>query len=244
MSNRILQEGAKTNMAKKKKAMQSSIRHLITKINPKSPISEQYRTIRTNVQFSDVDKDIKSLLITSSEPEAGKSMTAANLAIVYGQQGIKTLLIDADMRKPTMHYTFRLENLTGLSNALVDNTSFETVAISSDVENLDIIPSGPIPPNPSELLASNRFKELYEEAYEVYDMIIVDTPPIIAVTDAQIVANMLDGVIIVARSGQTEVEHLKQSVQLIEKVQGNLLGTVLNDVEKVNSGNYYYYYGS
>ena len=227
----------------KKKLNQTTnnVRHLIAKINPKSPISEQYRTIRTNIQFSSIDKKIKTLLVTSSEPGAGKSMTAANLAIVYAQQGIKTLLIDGDMRKPTIHYTFRLGNLQGLSNALVDGLSFNRIAEASDIDNLDLISSGPVPPNPSELLASKQFERLLTEASDIYDMIIIDTPPLLAVTDAQILATKLDGVIIVARSGQTETNQLQESVEAINKVKGNILGTVLNDVEKTDNTNYYYY---
>lgn len=227
----------------KKKLNQTTnnVRHLIAKINPKSPISEQYRTIRTNIQFSSIDKKIKTLLVTSSEPGAGKSMTAANLAIVYAQQGIKTLLIDGDMRKPTIHYTFRLDNLQGLSNALVDGLSFNRIAEVSDIDNLDLISSGPVPPNPSELLASKQFERLLTEASDIYDMIIIDTPPLLAVTDAQILATKLDGVIIVARSGQTETNQLQESVEAINKVKGNLLGTVLNDVDKTDNTNYYYY---
>jgi len=227
----------------KKKLNQTTnnVRHLIAKINPKSPISEQYRTIRTNIQFSSIDKKIKTLLVTSSEPGAGKSMTAANLAIVYAQQGIKTLLIDGDMRKPTIHYTFRLDNLQGLSNALVDGLSFNRIAEVSDIDNLDLISSGPVPPNPSELLASKQFERLLTEASDIYEMIIIDTPPLLAVTDAQILATKLDGVIIVARSGQTEINQLQESVEAINKVKGNLLGTVLNDVQKTDNANFYYY---
>jgi len=227
----------------KKKLNQTTnnVRHLIAKINPKSPISEQYRTIRTNIQFSSIDKKIKTLLVTSSEPGAGKSMTAANLAIVYAQQGIKTLLIDGDMRKPTIHYTFRLGNLQGLSNALVDGLSFNRIAEASDIDNLDLISSGPVPPNPSELLASKQFERLLTEASDIYEMIIIDTPPLLAVTDAQILATKLDGVIIVARSGQTEINQLQESVEAINKVKGNMLGAVLNDVDKTDNTNYYYY---
>lgn len=228
---------------KKKNQTTTNGRHLITKINPKSPISEQYRTIRTNIQFSSIDEKIKTLLITSSEPGAGKSMTAANLAIVYAQQGIKTLLIDADMRKPTMHFTFRLDNLAGLSNALVDGLSFNSVVTSSDVDNLNIISSGPVPPNPSELLASKQFEKFLDEATHMYEMIIIDSPPILAVTDSQILATKVDGVIVVARSTQTETTQLEESVDLIGKVKGNIIGTVLNDVQKEDNSKYYYYYG-
>src|SRR5699024_740987 len=226
---------------KKKNQVDNNVRHLITKINPKSPISEQYRTLRTNIEFSGVDKKIRSLLVTSSEPAAGKSMTAANLAIVFAQQGLKTLLIDGDMRRPTVHYTFRIDNLRGLSNAVIDSLTFEGIAIKSDIANLDIIPSGPVPPNPSELLASQRFEDGLNHAYEKYDMIIIDSPPVLAVTDAQVIAHKFDGVIIVARSKQTETEQLKEAVELIKRVQGDVLGTVLNDVKKTDNHNYYYY---
>jgi len=239
-----VQKGVENKMFNKKKnKVATNMRHLIAKMNPRSPISEQYRTLRTNIQFSGVDKDIKSILVTSSEPEAGKSSTAANLAVVYAQQGLKTLLVDGDMRKPTVHFTFRLDNLKGLSNAIVDSQTFEGLAQKSDIDHLYVITSGPVPPNPSELLASDKFKKGLEIATEQYEVIIVDSPPILTVTDAQILANQLDGVVIVARSGKTETDELKESVNLIEKVQGNILGTVLNDVDKTNK-DYYYYYGT
>src|SRR5699024_10486874 len=118
----------------------------------------------------------------SSGPSEGKSLTAANTAVVYAQQGKKVLLIDSDLRKPTVHYTFRLDNLRGLSNLLVHDTSIEDVVSRSDIENLDIISSGPIPPNPSEILGSNRMKEFMAQAKEIYDIIILDTPPVNIVT--------------------------------------------------------------
>src|SRR5690625_3868368 len=155
---------------KKTNKITNNVRHLIAKINPRSPISEQYRTLRTNIQFSGVDKDVNSLLLTSSEPSAGKSMTSANLAIVFAQQGLKTLLVDGDMRKPTVHYTFRMDNLKGLSNAIVDSHTFAGIAKSSDIDNLDIIPSGPVLPNPSELLASEKFRKSMEINQERYDI--------------------------------------------------------------------------
>src|SRR5690625_348700 len=147
-------------MFKRKKAIPNNkMRHLITKLNPRSPISEQYRTIRTNLQFSSVDSELQSIIITSPNAAARKSITAANVAIVYAQQAKKTLLIDADLRKPTVHYTFRLDNLRGLSNVLVGDSTLEDAIEKSDVDNLDILSCGPIPPNPSELLASKRRSE-------------------------------------------------------------------------------------
>ncbi len=228
---------------KKKTLANNNVRHLVAKINPTSPITEQYRTLRTNIQFSTIDEEVKTLIVTSAEPSAGKSMTAANLAIVYAQQGFKTLLIDADMRKPTVHYTFRMDNITGLSNALIDNIQLNDIAASFDVNNLSVISSGPLPPNPAELLGSKRFDQLLENAKEVYDVIVIDTAPLLAVTDAQILSTKTDGVVIVARSNSTETEGLKQAVDLVAKVRGRLLGIVLNDVEKAGD-NYYYYYGN
>lgn len=227
----------------KQKESNNNVRHLIAKINPTSPITEQYRTLRTNIQFSTIDEKVKTIIVTSAEPSAGKSMTAANLAIVYAQQGFKTLLVDADMRKPTVHYTFRMDNITGLSNALIDNIQLEELAASFDVNNLSVISSGPLPPNPAELLGSKRFDQLLASAREVYDVIVIDTAPLLAVTDAQILSTKTDGVVIVARSGSTETEGLKHAIDLVSKVRGRLLGIVLNDVEKEND-NYYYYYGN
>jgi len=231
-------------MAKRNRnrARQSKVRHLIAEINQRSPISEQYRTIRTNLQYASVDNDLQTLLITSSTPAEGKSMTTANLAVVYAQQGKKVLLIDADLRKPTVHYTFRLDNLNGLSNLLVGDGHLSQIVESSSIDNLDIISSGPIPPNPSELLGSKMMQTLINEAKQQYDIIIFDTPPVLAVTDAQILANIVDGTVLVVRSDKTEYEAAIKAKETLEKSSAKLLGTVLNDVEKKN-GNYYYYYG-
>lgn len=230
-------------MARKKNQFKSSkIRHLITKLNPRSPIAEQYRTIRTNLQFASVDEELKTMLVTSPGPGAGKSITTANLAVVYAQQGKKVLLIDADMRKPTVHYTFRLDNLHGLSSILVGEESVEEAVSTTDIDNLDIIPCGPIPPNPSELLGSRKMRTLLHEAGMVYDLIIFDTPPVLAVTDAQILANIVDGSLLVVRSKETENEAAIKAKEALEPAKAKLLGAVLNDREK-KASNYYYYYG-
>lgn len=219
------------------------MRHLITQLNPRSPIAEQYRSIRTNIQFSAVDKAIKSILITSPGPSAGKSITAANLAVVYAQQGMKTLLIDADLRKPTVHYTFRLDNLRGLSSVLIGETTFEDAVEQSDVSDLQILSCGPIPPNPAELLASKRMEDLMTYVEEHYDFVIVDMPPVLAVTDAKIISQIVDGTLFVMRSGNTEKEEAERAYDIINDGQARILGSVLNDVEKTDE-NYYYYYGS
>lgn len=227
---------------RRKIARQNKARHLITQLNPRSSISEQYRTIRTNLNFTSVDNELRSILITSSSMDEGKSLTAANLAIVYAQQGRKVLLVDADLRKPTVHYTFRLNNLRGLTNILVTKEGLETVTQISSMDNLDVITSGPIPPNPSELLSSNKMKSFLEEVLNIYDVIIFDTPPVLAVTDAQILANIVDGSLLVIRSGQTEYDAAIKAKEALEPAKAKLLGAVLNDVEKKET-NYYYYYG-
>lgn len=227
----------------KKNLNSKNTRHLITKLNPKSPISEQYRTLRTNLQFSSVDENLKSITITSSDPAAGKSMTAANLAVVYAQQGKKTLIVDADMRKPTVHYTFRLNNLQGLSNVLIGEATIHDTVVQTDIDNLHALSSGPIPPNPSELLASNRMVKIIEEIYELYDFVIFDSPPALVVTDAKVLANITDGVILVVRSGVSRVEDSEKTIQLLNDGQSKVLGVVLNDRDKTKT-NYAYYYGS
>jgi capsular exopolysaccharide synthesis family protein len=228
-------------VAKRKKQFKTNVRSLITKFNPKSPISEQYRTIRTNIEFASVDKEMRSLLVTSSGPSEGKSSTTANLAVVFAQQGKKVLLVDADLRKPTVHYTFKLDNRIGLSTVLVGEKSLDDTIKETDVPNLHILTCGPIPPNPSELLGSNAMKQMIQKAQESFDMVIFDTPPVLAVTDAQILANTCDGALVVVRSEQTEYEAIQKAKELLEPAHAKLLGIVLNDVAQSKSSTYYYY---
>ena len=231
-------------MARKKSPFtMNKMRHLITNLNPKSPISEQYRTIRTNIQFSSVDEELQSILFTSSGPGEGKSMTTANIAVTYAQQGKKVLLVDADLRKPTVHYTFRLDNLKGLSNVLVGDVLLEEAIHTTSIDHLDVMSSGPIPPNPSELLGSRKMRAILERAKQQYDLVIFDTPPVLAVTDAQIMADFVDGAMLVVRSKVTELDAATKAVEALQPAKARLLGTVLNDREKKGS-NYYYYYGT
>ncbi|MBS4204796.1 CpsD/CapB family tyrosine-protein kinase [Lederbergia citrea] len=222
--------------------MVSTKRKLIAMLNPKSPVSEQYRTIRTNIQFSAVDREIRSLMVTSSGPGEGKSTTAANIAIVFAQQGKSVLLVDADMRKPTVHYTFSMNNAYGLTNVLTRQMRINEAAKVSNLEGLDVLTSGPIPPNPAELLSSNAMKQFFEEAGVQYDLVIFDTPPILAVTDAQVLANQCDGTILVVSSGKADVENVKKTKELLEAANAKTLGVVLNN-KKMANNDYYYYYG-
>ncbi|MFE8698114.1 CpsD/CapB family tyrosine-protein kinase [Cytobacillus sp. FJAT-53684] len=221
----------------------SNQRNLITMTDSRSPVSEQFRTLRTNIQFSAVDSSIRSLMVTSAGPGEGKSTTVANLAVVFAQQEKKVLLIDADMRKPTVHYTFQLHNNLGLTNVLTKQASLSKAVNKTEQDNLFVLTCGPIPPNPAELLGSKAMEEFLSAAYEEFDIILFDTPPILAVTDAQILSNICDGTILVVSSGKTEVEAAAKSKELLLAANGKLLGVVLNQ-KKVKDSQYYYYYGT
>ncbi|WP_164667652.1 CpsD/CapB family tyrosine-protein kinase [Virgibacillus doumboii] len=227
----------------RKKAGNKKIRNLITNIDPRSPISEQYRTVRTNLQFASVDDELKSIMVTSSGPSEGKSMSTANLAVVYAQQGKKVLLIDADLRKPTVHYTFRLDNLRGLTNVLVGEISTGDAISVTEIDKLDVVSCGPIPPNPSELLASKKMKQFLNDVSQLYDKVLFDTPPVLAVADAQVLANICDGLILVVRSKRTEMEAAKKAKESLDPAGAKILGILLNDREQKDS-QYYYYYGN
>ncbi|MDV2582154.1 CpsD/CapB family tyrosine-protein kinase [Alkalibacillus haloalkaliphilus] len=227
----------------RKTTLQRAQQHktLVTHDQPKSPVSEQYRTLRTNLQFSSVDNELSTMIVTSTTQSEGKSLTASNLAIAFAQQGKKVLLVDADMRRPTVHYSFRISNTFGLSNLLVGDHTLEQLVHDSKVDNLDLLTCGPIPPNPSELLASSRMRELIGIAKQSYDLVIFDTPPVLAVTDPQILANETDGALLVIRSKKTEKDAAKRAKELLEQANANLLGAVLNDKD-IKDSNYLYYY--
>ena len=189
-----------------------------------------------------IDQGIKSFLVTSSEASAGKSTTIANLAITFAQQGKKVLLIDADLRKPTVNLTFKVQNRVGLTNVLMNQSSITDAQQRTRVsENLTIISSGPIPPNPSELLGSIAMKRLIESVTEFFDVILIDTPPLSLVTDAQVLSNYVGGVVIVAQANQTKKDGLLKTKKLLNQVQANILGVVLHGAEMSDSNSYYYY---
>ncbi|MCB0281401.1 MAG: polysaccharide biosynthesis tyrosine autokinase [Calditrichae bacterium] len=216
---------------------------LITHLDPKSPVSEAYRTLRTNLQFSRIDKSIRSLLVTSSGPKEGKSTTSANLAIAIAQSGKKVVLIDGDLRRPVVHSIFGIEKDDGLTNYLMNDISYEKMIKKSIMDNLSIIPSGILPPNPSELLSSTRMEELIEKLKTNFDTILFDTPPIIAVTDAAILSTKVDGAILVVSAGQTNYDAVVRAKSLLSNVNANILGALLNGVEVGGMyGTYYYYY--
>lgn len=220
---------------------------LITHISPKSPVAEAYRTLRTNIQFADLDHEIKVIVITSAMAQEGKTTTVSNTAIVSAKAGKRVLIIDADMRKPSIHKTFKKVNSKGLSDALLSDEHPSTFILRSEVENLDLMLSGPIPPNPSEILGSKRMRSLVEKLKQDYDLIFIDAPPVGIVTDAQILASIADGTLLVLRVGHADRRASIYAVELLRNVNANLLGTVLNRLPLNEGGynryKYYAYYG-
>ena len=215
---------------------------LITLEQTKSPISEAFRTLRTNVQFTSVDSATKKIMITSAGPREGKSTTVANLAVSMAQAGKSVLVLDADLRNPTQHKLFGLDNGQGLSVALVQDQGCHQYIKETAVPGVVVLTGGPIPPNPAELVGSKRMKRLIQEVSEQYDMVLIDTPPVVAVTDAAILAQEVDGVILVLASGEVNKEYAQRAKELLDKVGAKILGAVLNKADMKTSEYYYYYY--
>lgn len=213
----------------------------ITHYDSRSPVSEAYRAIRTNLQFAGAGKQLKTLVFTSAVPSEGKSTTVANLAIVMGQDDKHILLIDCDMRKPVIHRRFGLLN-RGLSNCFVEDLPLKEVIQADVFPNLDVVTSGPVPPNPAELLGSKKMKALLQEAAEAYDYVFLDMPPVLAVTDAVLMSSQVDGTVLVLGSGDISPDEGKQAQSVLEKVHANILGVILNKVPQHHKSGYYYYY--
>ena len=219
-------------------------RRLIVHEDAKSPIAEAYRTLRTNIQFSKLDGELKTIMFTSSGPGEGKSTTIANTAVALAQSGKQVILMDCDLRKPVLHKIFGKKN-HGLTNLLVEEVAAEDFLQDTEIENLRILTSGPIPPNPSELLGSKKMQELLDYLKTQADYLIIDVPPVIAVTDACVLAAKVDGIILVINSGTIRPEMAQKAKDLLIKAKGHILGVILNRVEiEEEDAYYYYYYGS
>ncbi len=219
---------------------------VITLNNPKSPASEAYRVLRTNIQYSSIDNPLKILTITSAGPEEGKTTTVINIAVAFVQSGNRVLIIDGDMRKPKLHKILGVVNSNGLTSILVNRADYKDYVRKTKLEGLEIITCGAIPPNPSELLESNQMKLLVQQVKEDYDMVIIDSPPVVSVTDAAIISAIVDGTILVAGAGSVDKSNLKRAKEYLLKVNANIIGVVLNKFDINSMGKYYhynYYYG-
>ena len=217
---------------------------LISQTAPDDPTSEAYRALRTNVTFVSAEQRALQLIaITSPGPSEGKSTTAANLAITLAQQGSHTLLVDADLRRPQVHRAFNLVQEPGLTDILVGAATLREAVRPNVIKNLDVLPGGALPPNPSELLGSEATHRVLADLRTQYDTIIFDTPPALAVTDATVLGTSADGVIIVLRAGETQEAAAQRAVEVFRRVQARVAGCVLNGVEKSRDRYYQYYYG-
>jgi len=205
------------------------------------PVAEAYRMLRTNVQFSTLDKPAQTLLVTSANPGEGKSTTVANLALVMAQAGKRVIAVDSDLRRPTLHRLFGVENATGLTTLLLSpGPEMNGCVKPTAFDNLWVLPSGPQPPNPSELLGSRRLDSVLQSLKQSADIIVMDSPPALAVTDASILAARVDGTLLVVDSGRTRAGSLQRATEALGRAKTNLLGAVLNKL--THRGHDYYYY--
>ena len=215
---------------------------VITHREPMAAPSEAFRVLRTNLQFMGLDKPLKSILVTSATPGEGKSTVVSNLAVAFAQTGASVCLVDADLRRPMAHKLMGLENWSGLTTALVGQNSLEAAIRGCAVDGLAVLTSGPIPPNPAELLGSGRMSRLVEDLEQRFDMVLIDSPPVLAVADAAVMAPKVGGVLMVTRSGQVGRHQVMRAKQALENVKANLLGVVLDGVSAEDRQGYYYYY--
>lgn len=216
---------------------------LIIQSNPKSRISEAIKSIKTNLQFTAIDQNIKTLMITSSVPGEGKSFIAANLACAFAGSDIKVLIIDCDLRKGRQHQIFKINNAKGLSNLLIDDIKKRKEYIKrTKYKNIKVIPAGVIPPNPGELLGSNKNKKLIEALREEFDLIILDCPPVNGLADALVMTSLADGVIIVCAQNKTKMPLLMESKKALNQLNAKITGVIMNKVDVKDSDDYYRYY--
>ncbi|CAJ1316866.1 CpsD/CapB family tyrosine-protein kinase [Paenibacillus sp. PK4536] len=205
---------------------------LITKENPKSLIAESYKGLRTNIDFSRLDAKVKSIIVTSATLGEGKSTTVANLAIAYAETGRSVLIIDGDLRNPAMHRIFNISNNIGLSNVLFDKDDLSKAIQSTRTLNLSVMTSGAVPPNPSEILGSKRMEALMEEVKSEYDLVILDTPPLLPFTDAQVATPLCEGVVMVIKAGGASRKDIVKATASLEFVGAHVLGAVLNQASR------------
>ena len=214
---------------------------LTTIVEPSSVITEQIKTIRTNINFAATDHKLRTIMVTSATLGEGKSTISGNLAVEYANEGLNVLLVDADLRRPTIHKTFGLTNQIGLSSWLGRQTDDINDAIHHTVDNLVVMTSGPKPPNPAELLGGQMMDQFLSSATRELDLIIIDAPPILPVTDSQLLANKVDGTVLVVRENVAQKAAVKEAVKALKRSHATILGVVLNDVSDGHHDGYYGY---
>lgn len=215
---------------------------LIVAKEPKSAIAEAYRTLRTNIQFANLDRSVKKILITSVGPGEGKTTTVVNLGVTMAMTGSRTLIVDSDLRRPTVHKFLGLDNTIGMTTFLADRCSIEDALRQTEVPQVSVLTSGPIPPNPAELLGSRKVAQLIADLETGFDAILFDSPPVISVSDAMVLSTLVDGVILVIRSGGLPFDIVRRGKEQLEGVKANFLGTVINSVDLAKEAYYYRYY--
>ena len=217
---------------------------IISYNDPKSVISEQYRAIRTNIEYSNVDQNTKTILVTSSDKNEGKTTTVSNLAVSFANLNKKVLLIDCDLRNASIHKMFKINNIYGLTDILAKDRAVDKCIQKTELENLYVLTAGAIPPNPAEILSSEKMKNLIEDLKNIYDYIFIDTPPIGLVTDAGALSSFIDGVVLVVKSESVEKKYLEETKKKLDAVDARILGAILNSYKSEQKDyNYYSYYG-
>jgi capsular exopolysaccharide synthesis family protein len=214
----------------------------ILETDPKSATAEAYRTLRTNIQFAGIDQGYRKLLITSTSPGEGKTTTVANLGVAMAQAGKRVCLIDSDLRHPSLHHLFGVSNGIGLTVALADAKSAKKVVVSTMVPDLHLVPTGPLPPNPSELLGSKRMHQFVESLADEFDMILFDSPPLIPMADASVLAAVSDAVLLVLKAGAVPRDLVRRAAEQMEAVKAKVIGVLLSQVDLRRDGYYYKYF--
>ena len=226
----------------KKRSRSSNGLPLVAETQPRAAAAEAYRTLRTNIQFASLDQPHRILIVASASAGEGKTTTVANFGVVNAQSGLRVCVIDADLRRPALHRIFGLPNQRGLTTALLEDLSIATVVQPTRIPNLFVLTSGPSAPNPAELVGSKRMRQLLEHATTDFDLLVCDTPPIVAVADAVSLAAQCDGVIFVVKTGAVQQQVIKRTMAQIEAVKGRILGVVLNSYDVRRDGYYYDHY--
>lgn len=215
-----------------------AVTQLVALRDPRSPAAEAYRALRTNIQFSSLDKQLRTILATSTSPDEGKSTTIANLAITMAQSEQRVILVDCDLRRPSLHTMFGLPNDEGLTSLILQEGGRIPVQ-KTEVPGLVVLTSGPLPPRPADILGSKRMEAVIEQLRNHADIVLFDTPPVNAVTDAAVLATKVDGVLLVFRAGATKRDRAREARRLLDKVNANIVGVVLTDVKGEDSYSYY-----